>query len=116
VVFCFVSMSNFMGVNSQMISDLKDTVLVSLLMIASLSYLESAIAGPYSGALYQGENFVGTYAAGTGDCKAVLQHHQNELELLGWQVSEMEEEDWGLVLVAKNRDDRRIIIQCNWGS
>ena len=63
-----------MGVNSQMISDLKDTVLVSLLMIASLSYVESAIAGPYSGALYQGENFVGTYAAGTGDCKAVLQH------------------------------------------
>ena len=46
----------------------------------------------------------------------MLQHHQNELELLGWQVSEMEEEDWGLVLVAKNRDDRRIVIQCNWGS
>ena len=55
--------SNFMGVNSQMISNIKDTLLVSLLMIASLSYVENAIAGPYSGALYQGQNFVGTYTA-----------------------------------------------------
>ena len=60
MVFCFVSMSNFMGVNSQMISDLKDTVLIGLLMIASLSYVKSAIVGPYIGAVYQGESFVGT--------------------------------------------------------
>lgn len=105
----------FMGVNSQMISNIKDTLLVSLLMIASLSYVEQAIAGPYSGALYQGQNFVGTYTAGIGDCNAVLEHHQNQLKLLGWQVSEAEEEVWGLVLVAKNREDRRIVIQCNWG-
>ena len=108
-------MSGFMGVNREMITNLKDTLLVSLLMIASLSYVESAIAGPYSGAVYQGEHFIGTYAAGIGDCNAVLQHHQNQLELLGWQVAETEEEIWGLVLTAKNQDDRRIIIQCNWG-
>ena len=108
-------MSGFMGVNREMITNLKDTLLVSLLMIASLSYVESAIAGPYSGAVYQGENFIGTYAAGIGDCNAVLQHHQNQLELLGWQVAETEEEIWGLVLTAKNQDDRCIIIQCNWG-
>ena len=41
--------SNFMGVNSQMISNIKDTLLVSLLMIASLSYVENAIAGPSVG-------------------------------------------------------------------
>ena len=114
-MFCLFFMSNFTGVNSQMISDLKDTVLIGLLMIASLSYVESAIAGPYSGALYQGESFVGTYTAGIGDCNAVLEHHQNQLKLLGGQVSEAEVEVWGLVLVAKNRDDRRIVIQCNWG-
>ena len=107
--------SNFMGVNSQMISNIKDTLLVSLLMIASLSYVENAIAGPYSGALYQGQNFVGTYTADIGDCNAVLEHHQNQLKLLGWQVSEAEEEAWGLVLIAKRPDDRRIVIQCNWG-
>lgn len=108
-------MSGFVGVNREMITNIKDTLLVSLLMIASLSYVESAIAGPYSGAVYQGEHFIGTYAAGIGDCNAVLQHHQNQLELLGWQVAETEEEIWGLVLTAKNQDDRRIIIQCNWG-
>lgn len=53
-------MSNFTGVNSQIISDLKDTVLIGLLMIASLSYVKSAIVGPYIGAVYQGESFVGT--------------------------------------------------------
>jgi hypothetical protein len=56
---------------------------------------------------------VGTYTAGIGDCNAVLEHHQNQLKLLGWQVSETEEEVWGLVLVAKSQHDRRIVIQCN---
>ena len=45
-----------------MISNIKDTLVVSLLMIASLSFVENAIAGPYSGAVYQGEEFLGTYA------------------------------------------------------
>ena len=43
-----------------MISNIKDTLVVSLLMIASLSFVENAIAGPYSGAVYQGEEFLGT--------------------------------------------------------
>ena len=62
-----------------MISNIRDTLIVSLLMIASLSFVENAIAGPYSGAAYQGEEFLGTYAAGICDCYAVLQHHQNQL-------------------------------------
>ena len=45
-----------------MISNIKDTLIVSLLMIACLSFVENAIAGPYSGAVYQGEEFLGTYA------------------------------------------------------
>jgi hypothetical protein len=98
-----------------MITNVKGTLLVSLPMIASLSFVESTLAGPYSGAVYQGEQFIGTYTAGIGDCNAVLPHHQNQLELLGWQVAETEEEIWGLVLTAKNQDDRFIIIQCNWG-
>ena len=98
-----------------MISNIKDTLVVSLLMIASLSFVENATAGPYSGAVYQGEEFLGTYAAGFGDCHAVLQHHQNQLELLGWQVNEAVSRSWGLVLVAEKNDDRRIVIQCNWG-
>jgi hypothetical protein len=44
-----------------MISNIKDTLVVSLLMIASLSFVENAIAGPYSGAVYQGEEFLGWY-------------------------------------------------------
>ena len=79
-----------------MISNIKDTLVVSLLMIPSLSFVENAIAGPYSGAVYQGEEFLGTYAAGIGDCHAVLQHHQNQLELLGWQVNEAESRNWAL--------------------
>ena len=55
-----------------MISNIKDTLVVSLLMIASFSFVENAIAGPYSGAVYQGEEFLGTYVAGIGDCPAVL--------------------------------------------
>ena len=98
-----------------MISNIKDTLVVSLLMIATLSFVENAIAGPYSGAVYQGEEFLGTHVAGIGDCHAVLQHHQNQLELLGWQVNEAESRSWGLVLVAEQNDDRRIVIQCNWG-
>ena len=98
-----------------MISNIKDTLVVSLLIIASLSFVENAIAGPYSGAVYQGEEFLGTYAAGIGDCHAVLQHYQNQLELLGWQVNEAESRSWGLVLVAEQNDDRRVVIQCNWG-
>ena len=98
-----------------MIFNIKDALVVSLLMIASLSFVENAIAGPYSGAVYQGEEFLGTYAAGIGDCRAVLEHHQNQLELLGWQVNEAESRSWGLVLVAEQNDDRRIVIQCNWG-
>ena len=35
-----------------MISNIKDTLVVSQLMIASLSFVENAIAGPYSEALY----------------------------------------------------------------
>ena len=53
--------------------------------------------------------------AGIGDCHAVLQHYQNQLELLGWQVNEAESRSQGLVLVAEQNDDRRIVIQCNWG-
>jgi hypothetical protein len=98
-----------------MISNIKDTLVVSLLMIASLSSVENAIAGPYSGAVYQGEEFLGTYAAGIDDCHAVLQHHQNQLQLLGWQVNEAESCSWGLILVAEQNDNRRIVIQCNWG-
>ena len=62
-----------------MISNIRDTLIVSLSMTASLSFVENAIAGPYSGAAYQGEEFLGTYAAGICDCYAVLQHHQNQL-------------------------------------
>ena len=69
----------------------------------------------HRGTVYQGEEFLGTYAVGIGDCDAVLQHHQNQLELLGWQVNEAESRSWGLVLVAEQNDDRRIVIQCNWG-
>ena len=98
-----------------MISNIKDTLVVSLLMIASLSFVENAIAGPCSGAVYQAEEFLGTYVAGIGDYPAVLQHHQNQLKLLGWQVNEAESRSWGLVLVAEQKDDRRIVIQCNWG-
>ena len=98
-----------------MISNIKDTLVVSLLIIASLSSVENAIAGPYSGAVYQGEEFFRNYAAGIGDCHAVLQHYQNQLELLGWQVNEAESRSWGLVLVAEQNDDRRVVIQCNWG-
>ena len=53
-------------------SNIKDNLFVSLLMITSLSFVENAIAGPYSGAVYQGEEFLGTYASGVGDCDAVL--------------------------------------------
>ena len=53
--------------------------------------------------------------AGIGDCHGVLQHHQNQLKLLGWQVNEAASRGWGLVLVAEQKDDRRIVIQCNWG-
>ena len=55
-----------------MISNTKDTLVVRLLMIVSLSFVENAIAGPCSGAVYQGEEFVGTYAADVGDCHLVL--------------------------------------------
>ena len=98
-----------------MISNIRDTLVVSLLMIASLSFVENAIVGPDSGAVYQGQEFLGTYAAGIGDCQAVLQSRQNQLELLGWQVNEAKSRSWGLVLVAEQHDDRRIVIQCNWG-
>ena len=97
-----------------MISNIKHTLVVSLLMIASLSFVENAVAGTYSGAVYQGEEFFGTYA-GIGDCHAVLQHHRNQLELLGLRFHEAESRSWGLVLVAEQNDDRRIVIKCNWG-
>ena len=98
-----------------MISTIKDTLVDSFLMIASLSLVENAIAGPYSAAVYEGDEFLGTYAAGIGDCHAVLQHHQNKLELLGWRVNEAETKTWGLILKAEQDDNRRIVFQCNWG-
>ena len=98
-----------------MISNIKHTLVVSLLMISSLSFVENAVAVTYSGAVYQGEESFGTCAAGIGDCHAVLQHHRNQLELLGWRFNEAESRSWGLVLVAEQNDDRRIVIQCNWG-
>ena len=98
-----------------MIFNIKDTLVVRLLMIASLSFVENAIARTYSGAVYQGGEFLRTYAAGMGDCHAVHQHQKNQLELLGWQVNEAESRSWGLVLVAEQNDDRRIVLQCNWG-
>ena len=96
-----------------MISNIRDMLVVSLLMFASLFFVENAIAGPYSGAVYQDEEFLGTYAAGICDCHALLQHYQNQLEILGWQVNEAGSWSWGLVLVAEQNDDPRIVIQCN---
>ena len=64
-------------------------------MIASLSFVENTIAEPCSGAVYQGEEFLGTYAAGINGCHAVLQHRQNQLELSGWQENEEESRSWG---------------------
>ena len=62
-----------------MIPNIKHASVVSLLMIASLSFVENAIAGPYNGAVYSGEEFLGTYAADIGDRHAVLRHRQNQL-------------------------------------
>ena len=60
-----------------MICNIKDTLVVSLLMIASLSFVENAIAGPYSGAIYQGEGFLGTYVVAAGGCHDVIRLRKN---------------------------------------
>ena len=39
-----------------MISNIKDTLVASLLMIASLSFVENAIAGPYGGLFTKARN------------------------------------------------------------